>query len=130
MPPVRRGRTSEQNEGSSSQNTTDNVANLRQQCAEKGLPTNGRRNMLIARLQQHAAANVNLPSTSSESRPVIPETQPALTESQLAQIQGLVSRSVEQSVAEIATNAARAAVQAMSNSAPRVTSIPIVVDEV
>ncbi|CAB3980493.1 gag [Paramuricea clavata] len=131
MPPVRRGRTREINEGSSSQNTTDNVANLRQQCAEKGLPTNGRRNVLIARLQQHAAANANLPSTSSESRPVIPETQPALTESQLAQIQGLiVSRSVEQSVAEIATNAARAAVQAMSNSTPRVPSIPIVVDEV
>ncbi|CAB4019580.1 Hypothetical predicted protein [Paramuricea clavata] len=105
MPPVRRGRTRETNEGSSSQlNTMDNVANLRQQCAEKGLPTNGRRNVLIARLQQHAAANVNLPSTSSESRPVIPETQPALTESQLAQIQGIVSRIVEQSLAEIATN--------------------------
>jgi hypothetical protein len=33
-------------------------------------------------------------------------------------------------VAKIATNATRIAVQAMSNSAPRVTSIPIFVDEV
>jgi hypothetical protein len=67
MPPVRHGRTRKINEGSSSQNTTDNIANLQQQCAEKGLPTNGQRNVLIACLQQHAAANVNLLLTLSES---------------------------------------------------------------
>ena len=42
-----------------------------------------------------------------------------LSEDQLAQIQTISTRSVEELVAEIAGNAARAAVEAMSNSPPQ-----------
>ena len=131
MPPVRRGRSRENANGeNSSHNSTDDTASLRRQCAEKGLPSNGRRNTLISRLQQHAATNANSSSTSSQAD----EAGPQLSASQLAQIESIVTRSVEQSVAEIATNAARAAVQAMhNNSAPQNVAgdrAPVVSEEI
>ncbi len=78
------------------------------------LPSNGRRSTLISHLQQHAATNVNSSPTSSQAD----EAGPQLSASQLAQIESIVTRSVhvEQSVDEIATNAARATVQAMHNN--------------
>ena len=95
----------------------NDTASLRRQCVEKGLPSHGRRNLLISRLQKHAPTSTqtveNNPTTSVQPD----DTRSSLlTEDQLAQIQSLVTRSVEESVAEIASNAARAAVEAMSNS--------------
>ena len=60
------------------------------------------------------------------------ETPPAfLTEAQLVQIQSIVTRTVEQSVSEIASNAVQAAVQAMANvTPPSNASIPIARDEI
>ena len=60
------------------------------------------------------------------------ETPPAfLTEAQLVQIQSIVTRTVEQSVSEIASNAVQAAVQAMANGTPPSNaSIPIAQDEI
>ena len=60
------------------------------------------------------------------------ETPPAsLTEAQLVQIQSIVTRTVEQSVSEIASNAVQAAVQAMANVTPHGNaSIPIAQHEI
>ena len=84
------------------------------------MPSHGQRNLLISRLQKHVAASTqtveNNPTTSVQPD----DTRSCLlTEDQLAQIQSLVTRSVEESVAEIASNAARAAVEAISNSPPQ-----------
>ena len=109
MPPARNKKARRQaNCATLSSSTSDTtVANFRQQCAEKGLPTQGRRNVLIARLQNHAARNAN-----SASRPPV-ETTALLTEEQLAQIQSIVTKTVEQSVSEIALNAAQPRTQAL-----------------
>ena len=127
MPPVRnRGaRRQENRESSSSSNNVDTIASLRRQCAEKGLLTHGRKNALVARLQNHAAENVNSPSTP----PQVEVSSALLTESQIAQIQSIVTRTVEQSVSEIASNAARAAVQAMANSTPNTSENTLVVQD-
>ena len=84
------------------------------------MPSHGQRNLLISRLQKHVAASTqtveNNPTTSVQPD----DTRSCLlTEDQLAQIQSLVTRSVEELVAEIASNAARAAVEAISNSPPQ-----------
>ena len=111
MPPARRR--------SKSTNLTpttngDTVASLRQKCADEGLPTHGRRPVLVYRLQHHAesqAENTQSPEPrNTQSSP----SESALSETQLAQIQCLVSRSVEQAIAEITSNTARAAVGAMT----------------
>ena len=140
MPPVRR-----QGAGSRPRQTVANYVNqpsveqLRQQCLDRGLSDHGRRNTLIARLQQHATINDNAteastrpaasnnagnaqPSNSRDNRgkirheTVSRSEAPLLTSAQLAQIQSIVSQTVQQSMNDIATNAARAAVQAMANT--------------
>ena len=73
----------ENRECSSLTNNVDSIESLRRQCAEKGLLTHGRKNALVARLQTHAAENVNSPSTP----PQVEVTSALLTESQIAQIQ-------------------------------------------
>lgn len=110
MPSVRRRRTTERQ---TAQSTDENsLANLRQRCAEKGLPIHGRRDTLVARLQQHASASLTAspsvsPSASSSGIQASPTPPPnLLTDAQIAQIQSIVTRSVEQSVNEIATNVA------------------------
>ena len=101
MPPVRnRRRTLADND------VTIDV--LRRRCEEKGLSTTGRKATLISRLQQHASKNTN-PGTSTRS--TVEQNEPGLlNDAQLSQIQSIVSRSIEQAMSEIATNAARAAV--------------------
>ena len=122
MPPVRRVHSRKAvNKESSSTNAND-MASLCRQCVEKGLPSHERRNLLISRLQKHAATSTqtveNNPTTSVQPD----DTRSSLLmEDQLVQIQSLVTRSVEESVAEIASNAACAAVEAMSN---RLNEIP------
>ena len=113
MPPVRCGRA-HRNEESSAPGNVDTVTSLRQQCAEKGLPTYGCWNALVAHLQQHAATNANTPSTSSQ----VEESRAPLTDLKIAVIQSIVSRSVEQAISEIATNSACIAVQALSVKLP------------
>ena len=107
MPPVRnRRRTLADND------VTIDV--LRRRCEEKGLSTTGRKATLISRLQQHASKNTN-PGTSTRS--TVEQNEPGLlNDAQLSQIQSIVSRSIEQTMSEIATNAARAAVNAIQNS--------------
>ena len=73
--------------------------------------------ILISRLEKHAAIStptvVSNPTTSQQPD----DTRSSLLlEDQLAQIQTISTRSVEELVAEIAGNEARAAVEAMSNS--------------
>ena len=65
MPPARTRKRRHNNQASSSQppSVADNIASLRRQCADKGLPAHGRKNALVARLQNHAAENANLDST-------------------------------------------------------------------
>ncbi len=140
MPPVRRRNAGGHSNGKSSSHTNSagsDTDSLRRQCAEKGLPSSGRRNVLISQLQQHAAtpssrvAAADLPSTSTS--PQLDDSPPPLfTEEHLAQIQSIVTRSVEQSVATIATNAARAAVEAMSSTSEQnnANRSPVVVDEI
>ena len=75
---------------------------------------------LISRLEKHAAIStptvVSNPTISQQPD----DTQSSLlSEDQFAQIQTISTRSVEELVAEIAGNAARAAVEAMSNSPPQ-----------
>ena len=120
MPPARTRKRGQNNQASSSQppSAVDNIASLRRQCADKGLPTHGRKNALVARLQNHSAENANLNSAP----PPAELSSALLTEPQLAQIQSIVQRTVEQSVSEIASNAARAAVQAMANSSPNTSN--------
>ncbi len=121
MPRIRRNETSERATTPSIANY-DSITDLHRRCDEEGLPSDGRRTTLVARLQQHAARN------SSSAAPNASVTQstdlhtPAtqfsalLTDAQLAQIESIVSKSVERSAVEIATNAARVAVQAMISS--------------
>ena len=109
MPPVRnRRRTLADND------VTIDV--LRRRCEEKGLSTTGRKATLISRLQQHASKNTN-PGTST-----VEQNEPGLlNDAQLSQIQSIVSRSIEQAMSEIATNSARAAVNAIQNSPQQFT---------
>ena len=119
-----------------SQRTNDvSVNELRQRCAEKGLSTKGRKAILISRLQQHATTNpapatalppldtdnTSTPATSSPGE--IPQNLSLLNDAQMAQIQSIVSRSIEQSITEIASNAARAAVNAMQSSSQNESSL-------
>ncbi|CAB4007392.1 gag [Paramuricea clavata] len=103
---------------------------------DKGLSDHGRRNTLVARLQQHAstsssnntateAATIVDIANNSEQTPLVERRSvshesssenPLLNDAQLAQIQSIVAKTVEQSVNDIATNAARAAVQAMATA--------------
>ena len=116
MPPARRR--------SKSTNPTpttngDTVTSLRQKCADKSLPTHCRRSNLVSRLQHHAESQAK-----NRQSPEPRSTQPSpsesdLSETQLAQIQSLASRNVEQAIAEISSNAARAAVEAMTNTIPQ-----------
>ena len=74
MPPVRnrRARRLENLECSTSTNNLDSVESLRRQCAEKGiLLTHGRKNALVARLQNHAAENVNSAINTVTSRGLV-----------------------------------------------------------
>ena len=98
-------------------------------CLDKGLSDHGRRNTLVARLQQHAStSSSNSNATEVEARveqtaletTSVPRENPSesslLNDAQLAQIQSIIARTVQQSVNDIATNAARAAVQAMASA--------------
>ena len=127
MPPVRnrRARKQENRECSSSTNNADSIESLRRQCAEKGLLTHGRKNALVARLQNHAAQNVNSPLIPSQ----VQVSSALLTEPQIAQIQSIITRTVEQSVSVTASNAARAAFQAMANSTPNASENTVVVHD-
>ena len=58
----------------------------------------------------------DVPSTSVETPSQRKTESPLLNVTQLAQIQSIVARSVQESTNEIATNAARAAVQAMTST--------------
>ena len=112
MPPVRnRRRTLADNDVK--------IDVLPRRCEEKGLSTTGRKATLISRLQQHASKNTN-PGTSTRS--TVEQNEPGLlNDAQLSQIQSIVSRSIEQAMSEIATNAARAAVNAIQNSPQQFT---------
>ena len=137
MPPVRR-KNSTARQGAESVNEPS-LNDLRQQCRDKGLSDQGRKNTLIARLQQHASTsssescNVNTATgaairvgTISQSEQPTIETistplensseSPLLNNAQLAHIQSIITQTVQQSVNDIATNAARAAVQAMAST--------------
>ena len=121
MPRIRRNETSERATRPSTANY-DSITDLRRRCDEEGLPSDGRRTTLVARLQQHAARNSSSAAPNAfvaQSTDIhTPATQfsALLTDAQLAQIESIVSKSVERSAVEIATNAARAAVQAMTSS--------------
>ena len=127
MPPVRnrRARRQENRDSSSSPNNVDSIESLRRQCAEKGLLTHGQKNALVTRLQNHAAENVNSPSTP----PQVEVSSALLIESQIAQILSIITRTVQQLVSEIASNAVRAAVQAMANSTPNTSENTLVVQD-
>jgi hypothetical protein len=88
-------------------------------------------------LQQHASttssnsnateAETRVEQTALETTSVPrenPSESPLLNDAQLAQIQSIIARTVQQSVNDIATNAARAAVQAMAS-----TPLPIPTSE-
>ena len=86
MPPVR-CRRAHRNKESSAPSNVDTVTRLRRQSTEKGLPTYGCRNALVACLQQHAATNANMPSTLSQ----VEESRALLTDLQITAIQLIVS---------------------------------------
>ena len=69
MPPVRRHKVARQgaatNAASSNNDSQPSIRDLRQRCVEKGLPEHGRRNTLIARLQQHASTNNDATETAT-----------------------------------------------------------------
>ena len=117
MPPVRRRKSSAA--PTAPPNDVNSLANLRQRCAEKGLSVQGRRATLLSRLQQHAAESTSeIPTRSPTGSTELqqPESsQILLSDDQLAQIQSIVTRTVEQSANEIATSAARAAVAALTS---------------
>ena len=137
MPPVRRKNSTARQRAESVNEPSLN--DLRQQCRDKGLSDQGRKNTLIARLQQHASTsssescNVNTatgaairvgtisrseqPTTETISTPLENSSEsPLLNNAQLAHIQSIITQTVQQSVNDIATNAARAAVQAMAST--------------
>ncbi|CAB4017097.1 Hypothetical predicted protein, partial [Paramuricea clavata] len=134
MPRQQRNGTNQRRQTRSGTGDDDSIASLRRRCEEEGISSGGRRQTLIARLQQHTTENVPsaTPSTSVETSTVsstLATQSPALlTDAQLAQIRSIVSESVERSAAEIATNAARAAVQAMTSSTAQ--SHPAVLTEI
>ena len=82
MPPVRNGRARKERnwERSSLPTNVDSIESLRRQCAAEGFLTHGRKNALVACLQNHAAENVNSPSTP----PQVEVSSALLTESQIA----------------------------------------------
>ena len=98
MPPLRR--RSEPTNSTPAVNG-DNIASLRQKCAD----------VLVSRLQQHAQSQSEANSRQSpEARNIQPSpSESVFSATQLTQlqIQSLVSRSVEQAIAEISSNAAR-----------------------
>ena len=84
------------------------------------MPGHERRNILISQLEKHAATLtptvVSNPTTSQQPD----DTRSSLlSKDQLAQKKPIVTRSVEESVQEIASNAVRLSVEALSNSPPR-----------
>ncbi|CAB4009663.1 Hypothetical predicted protein [Paramuricea clavata] len=134
MPRQQRNGTNQRRQTRSGTGDDDSIASLRRRCEEEGISNGGRRQTLIARLQQHTTGNVPsaTPSTSVETSTVsstLATQSPALlTDAQLAQIRSIVSESIERSASEIATNAARAAVQAMTLSTAQ--SHPAVLTEI
>ena len=136
MPPIRRQRAGSQRRiATANCGNEPSIQQLRQQCLDKGLPDHGRRDSLIARLQ-HARITNNVlrpaeshdnsdnvqPSEARESRNEIQQgTQnqseiPLFNSAQRVQIRSIITQTVQESVNEIATTAARAAVQAMLNT--------------
>ena len=108
------------------------LSDLRKKCAEKGLPTTGRKATLVSRLQQYASSRPSTTSqpsdnatpsasTSQTSTPVPTgesvHTPSLLNDAQMTQVRSIVSRSIEESITEIASQAARAAVNALQCSA-------------
>ena len=90
------------------------------QCVEKRLRSYGRRKLLISRLQKHAAFSTPTVQNNPTALVQPDDTRSSLlTEDKLAQIKSLVTRGVKGSVAEIASNAAGAAVEAITNSPPQ-----------
>ena len=81
----------------------------------KRLSSHGRRNILISRLEKHAATSTPTVVSNTTTSQQPDDTRSSL----LSEDQSIFTRSVKESVAEIARNAARAAVEAMSNSRPQ-----------
>ena len=115
------------------------LSDLRKKCAEKGLPTTGRKAALVSRLQQYASSRPSATSqpsdnatpsasTSQTSTPVPTgesvHTPSLLNDAQMTQVRSIVSRSIEETITEIASQAARAAVNALqcSTAAPNESS--------
>lgn len=69
MPSARTKNVDGTNRKSSSQSTNamDNITSLRRKCPEKGLATHGRKNALVARLQNRAAENENFGMNTASS---------------------------------------------------------------
>ena len=64
MPPVRRQRIAVQQRAENANQPS--VNDLRQQCLDKGLSDHGRRNTLVARLQQHASTSSNCMTSAAK----------------------------------------------------------------
>ncbi|CAB4003736.1 Hypothetical predicted protein [Paramuricea clavata] len=68
MPPARRQRIAVQERAENANQPS--VNDLRQQCLDKGLSDHGRRNTLVARLQQHASTSSSN-STATEAATIV-----------------------------------------------------------
>jgi hypothetical protein len=72
MPRQQRNGTNQLRQSRSGAEDDDSIASLRRRCEEGGIPSGGRKQTLIARLQQHTTGNVPsaTPSTSVETSTV------------------------------------------------------------
>ncbi|CAB3993578.1 gag [Paramuricea clavata] len=108
------------------------LSHLRKKCAEKGLSTTGRKATLVSRIQQYASSRPSTTSqpsdtatpsasTSETSTPVPTgervHTPSLVNDAQMTQVRSIVSRSVEELITEIASQAAHAAENALQCSA-------------